>query len=49
MIVVTCKKKDSPVSICCSERFRINAPNEIVAILAEEGTYVASEATIYCV
>ena len=35
------------VSICCSERFRNVAPNEIVAILAEEGKYIASESTMY--
>ena len=35
------------VSICCSERFRDLSPPEIVAILAEEGVYTASESTMY--
>jgi len=35
------------VSICCSERFRDLSPPEIVAILAEEGVYIASESTMY--
>ena len=35
------------VSICCSKRFRNLSPNEIVPILAEEGTYIASESTMY--
>ena len=34
-------------SICCSERFRNLPPSEIVAILAEEGDYIASESTMY--
>ena len=41
------KEEDQIVSICCSERFKNTAPNEIVPILAEEGTYIASESTMY--
>lgn len=41
------KEEEQIVSICCGERFRNTAPNEIVAILAEEGTYIASESTMY--
>ncbi len=35
------------VSKCCSERFRSLSPNEIVAILAEDGIFVASESSMY--
>jgi len=41
------KEEEQIVSICCGERFRNTAPNEIVAILSEEGTYIASESTMY--
>ena len=41
------KEEEQIISICCSERFRNTAPNEIVAILAEEGEYIASESTMY--
>ena len=41
------QEEDKIVSICCSERFKNIAPNEIVAILAEESTYIASESTMY--
>ncbi len=41
------QEEEQIVSICCSERFRNTAPNEIVAILAEKGTYIASESTMY--
>jgi putative transposase len=40
-------EEEQIVSICCSDRFRDTAPNEIVAILAEEGVYIASESTMY--
>lgn len=35
------------IDICCSKRFVDKSPKEIVPILAEEGIYIASEATIY--
>jgi len=41
------QEEEEIVSTCCSERFRNTAPNEIVAILAEEGVYIASESTMY--
>ena len=44
---MTAQEEEEIVSICCSKRFRNTAPNEIVAILAEEGVYIASEATMY--
>jgi putative transposase len=44
---MTAQEENQIVSVCCSERFRNTAPNEIVAILAEEGIYVASESTMY--
>lgn len=44
---MSAQEEEQIVSICCSERFRNTAPNEIVAILAEEGVYIASESTMY--
>lgn len=44
---MSAQEEEQIVSICCSERFRNTAPNEIVAILAEEGLYIASESTMY--
>ena len=44
---MSAQEEEKIVSICCSERFRNVAPNEIVAILAEEGVYIASESTMY--
>jgi putative transposase len=41
------KEEEQIISICCSERFRNLPPTEIVAILAEEGVYIASESTMY--
>lgn len=35
------------IETCCSQRFKDLNPYEIVAILAEEGIYLASESTIY--
>lgn len=35
------------VDICCSNRFKDLYPAEIVAILAEEGRYIASESSYY--
>lgn len=40
-------EKDEIVAVCCSERFIDTNPYEIVAILAEEGTYLASPRTFY--
>jgi len=40
-------EEEQIVSICCGERFRNSTPNEIVAILAEEGEYIGSESTMY--
>ena len=40
-------EEEQIISICCSERFRNLSPPEIVAILAEEGEYIASESTMY--
>lgn len=40
-------EKDAIVSISCSKEYRDCNPYEIVAILAEKGTYLASESTIY--
>ena len=44
---ISAQEEQQIVSMCCSERFRNTTPNEIVAILAEEGTYIASESTMY--
>ena len=35
------------IEVCTSDRFKDISPGEIVAILAEEGTYIASERTFY--
>jgi len=35
------------ISICCSDEYKDRTPNEIVPLLAENGTYVASESTYY--
>ncbi len=40
-------EKDAIVEVCCSKRFVDTTPYEIVAILAEEGTYLASARTFY--
>ena len=41
------EERQKIVQICCSDRFKELTPNEIVPILAEEGVYIASEATFY--
>ena len=41
------QEKDAIVATCCSERFVDTNPYEIVATLAEEGTYLASPRTFY--
>ena len=44
---MSASEEEQIIRICCSERFRDSTPNEIVAILAEEGEYIASESTMY--
>lgn len=44
---LTQEERDKVIEICCSERFRDMIPHEIVPILAEEGTFIASESTYY--
>lgn len=44
---MSAQEEEQIVSLCCGERFRNTAPNEIVAILSEEGAYIASESTMY--
>ncbi|MEW8188711.1 MAG: IS3 family transposase [Candidatus Thiodiazotropha endolucinida] len=41
------QEKDAIIAVCCSERFVDTNPYEIVAILAEEDTYLASPRTFY--
>jgi putative transposase len=41
------QEKNAIVAECCSERFVDTNPYEIVATLAEEGTYLASPRTFY--
>ena len=40
-------EKDEIIETCTNERFRNLNPHEIVAILAEEGKYIASESSFY--
>ena len=40
-------EREAVSAVACSERFRDCTPYEIVAILAQEGTYVASVSTFY--
>ncbi len=44
---LSAQEEEEIVSLCCSKRFRNLPPPEIVALLAEEGVYIASEATMY--
>lgn len=44
---LTLEERQKVLDIACSERFKDLTPYEIVAILAEEGTYIASERTFY--
>ena len=44
---LTDDERQQIITVCTSERFRDTTPGEIVAILAEEGTYIASERTFY--
>lgn len=41
------KERAEVVNICCNEEYRDLNPCEIVPILAEKGSYIASESTIY--
>jgi transposase InsO family protein len=44
---LTNAEKENIIKICCSSRFQDLTPNTIVPILAEEGTYLASESSFY--
>lgn len=44
---LTREEEKEAIDILCSPRFRDMTPNVIVAILAEEGKYIASERTMY--
>lgn len=44
---LTDKEKKQIIDIACNDRFKDMNPYEIVAILAEEGTYIASERSFY--
>ena len=44
---LTEEERQRIIEVCTSERFQDSAPGEIVAILAEEGSYIASERTFY--
>ena len=44
---LSAEEKERIVAIATSENFRELAPSQIVPILAEEGTYVASESSFY--
>ncbi|HJX50716.1 MAG TPA: IS3 family transposase [Candidatus Nanoarchaeia archaeon] len=41
------EEEDKIINVCCSKRFADLNPYEIVAILAQEGIYIASESSIY--
>lgn len=44
---LSCAERQEVLDLCATERFRDLTPHEIVPTLAEEGRYVASEATFY--
>ena len=44
---MTQEEKEQILEICNSEEFASKSPSEIVPILADRGTYVASESTFY--
>jgi len=44
---LTDEERQKIIEVCTSERFKDTTPGEIIAILAEEGTYIASERTFY--
>lgn len=41
------EERQQIIAVCTSDRFKNSTPHEIVAILAEEGTYIASVRTFY--
>jgi putative transposase len=41
------EEREQILSLCTSERFKDMTPHEIVAILAQESSYLASESTMY--
>lgn len=44
---LTDSERKRVIEIACSSRFKDLYPSEIVAVLAQEGTYIASESTFY--
>lgn len=44
---LTIEENKKIIEVSCSPRFKDNYPSEIVAILASEGKYIASEASFY--
>jgi putative transposase len=44
---LSCEERQEVLDLCATERFRDLTPHEIVPTLAQEGRYVASEATFY--
>jgi len=44
---LTKEEEDRIIEVCCNKRFADLNPYHIVAILAQEGNYLASESTIY--
>ena len=44
---LTNEEKENIINISCNNRFKDLNPHEIVSILAEEGTYIASERSFY--
>lgn len=41
------EERNAIIDVCCQKRFVDLSPHEIVPILAEEGSYLASESTFY--
>lgn len=44
---LTKEEEDKIINVCCSKKFMDLNPYEIVAILAQEGIYIASESSMY--
>lgn len=44
---LTEEERQQIIEVCTSDRFKDSTPGEIVAILAEEGSYIASERSFY--
>ena len=44
---LTPQERQEVIDVCCAERFVDLSPKQIVPILAEQGKYIASEATMY--